>query len=208
MRTLLLVLLLGCGGGKDAALGHADSAEIDEDTGARTDTDTGLDGAGEPSWWTLRADITLKKGLPVADSASLQVALLDGLLATICEAEVSLKAAADTESPDPAIYAWWRVTPILPTDCDEAGLVLPAELLVGVGELHPDIQARLITSGAADPATLNGAYASLDGGKTLLVYGAAGPDAAWAGEGSPADLAPLDDGRWSLRPVFSFKVSM
>lgn len=207
VRSLSLILLLGCGSSKGDDMADSAASLAGRETGITSGTDTGPEGADVPSWWTLRADVALKAGLPVAKASRLQVTLLDGTLAVLCEAEVSLQAAADTTSPDPAIYAWWIVEPVLPTGCDGAGLDLPAGLLLGVGEMHPDIQARLIMEDTVEPAALNGAYASLDGGKTLLVYGAAGPSVAWEGEGAPADKAPLDDGQWSLRPVFSFEVS-
>ena len=80
---------------------------------------------------------------------------------------------------------------------------------LGVGEMHPEVVAVLDSlDGLGDGAesSLNGAYASFDGGDTLYVFGVAGSLAAYEGAGLSAEEAPLPDGTWIVRGLYAFNL--
>ncbi|MFT4974213.1 MAG: hypothetical protein ACI8S6_000095 [Myxococcota bacterium] len=203
-----LALALACA--ESNTTSRADSGLLDgtDDNSMSTDTADPDQDSGAALWWTLRAEIPIGDGLPQTKSASLTVTLLDADLAPVCEAAAPVLSIEPAEAPDPTIYAWWSLSTGPIKDCIYRAPELPDPLLLGVGAMHPELRAALSVSGEADPDALSGAYVSLDGLQTLLVFGAAGLPEAWEGDGAPADkTTPLADGSWSLRPVFTFRLS-
>lgn len=212
MRLIALVALFatGCSGmASDDAGQEADDGDASGgDTGA---ADGSIDTGAEPEWWRLEADLELVDGLPVAESSVLRLSVL---LGTDCVDEVvPMSVVAVEELPHETIYTWWELA--LPEDgwvclgVDEGPR--PGPLLVGIGAMHPEVQAVLgsMTDVQGDAAeSLNGAYAQLPGSDQLLVFGAAGPADAWTGDGVASTGAPLADGTWWVRTAYSFPMAV
>ena len=201
--------LVGCSDMEKGSYEDAEStADVGEDDIPVDDTGAGA----EPVWWRLDADLDIMAGQLSRDSSQLTIAVLDADGVPLCEEEVRVAATATIASrPEPELLTWWSVELGEGTracagtyDLNE----LPRELQLGVGPIHPELQA---VAGLVDflPSegieTLNGAYARVDPDvDDVWVYGFAGDDDAWLGSSGPAVVAPLRDGLWTLRGVYSF----
>ncbi len=208
----MIELLLGCMASSDeasSAEGASDTGytgENSEDTG---DQDSDEDTASSPVWWTLTATVPVEAGEAVKGGV-ITTRFLDEGGEVLCEDAHPITAISEEDSPYEDVYAWWSISVEASSKgCDASPLPVP--LLLGVGAMHPEIAAGLDTVDAVSSgssASLNSAYASLDGLESLLVFGVAGTAAAYKGEGVAADAAPLADGEWRIEPVYSFRYDL
>ena len=173
------------------------------DTGTQLD-DTGL--SEEAAWWRLSARLLLVQGIPQPKDSQLTLTLVSNKLKPICSEVFTLSELTAEKPPDETLYTWWTLT-LGKGDGGCIGNALPTDTLqLGVGTMHPDILPGISSDeDIADPSALNGAYASLDDGKTLLVFGAAGLVESWSSGGVPAEASPLTDGIWRIEPVYTFE---
>jgi hypothetical protein len=207
--SALLWSAAGCSAG-DFALGAGDSGigdAADED-GAGGGEDGGDGTAGY--WWKLSATLPVVDGALRAEGASLAVVVLDDSAAVACEVSLDLTEAEPLESPDPVIFAWWRLSSS-PWEgaCGVQSLPspLPDTLELGVGALHPEIEVMLPSIEALSPLAypqINAAYARLGEDAPVFAYGLAGVEAAYLGEGSRVEEAPLPDGEYVVQAIFAF----
>jgi len=213
MRRVILCVgglcLAGCGEAELAKGGadNFDSAMFD--TGA---ADTGgTDGDSEtPVWWRLGATLDLLDGAIQKRDSTLDISLSGADDVVICEESLPIsRATSVVATPDAVVLAWWRIAAADPTgDCASWTSPLSTSVFLGIGDMHPDIEASLDPLDlAAVSDSLNGAYASLDGGDTVYVYGVAGTVDAYAGAVPAADALPLADGTWTVLAVYPFAYS-
>lgn len=189
--------------------------------GSDGDASSGSDGGGfdsavgslddRYSWWRLDADLHLDEGTVTAEDSSLMVGVLDDTGVELCSMVGSVGTAASSlVLPDEVLLTWWVLDGIVWSgNCVPGPAVerLPAALSIGVGFMHPEIEAVLdgmpeLVAGAG--AGLNGGYAQLPGDDTVYVFGAVGPVSAWSGGGEPATEVPLEDGVWQVRGAYGF----
>lgn len=221
-ETLWLALFLaGCSSGDRADLAGA-TADTANDAGAgggdeESSWDSGLeeDDAAVPAWWRLDAEVVVSGGDVDAAASRLEVTLVGEDEASTCT--VSGTAGRYTPVrplPDELLVTWWSVESIAWSgECADLGYAdaLPSEIELGIGALHPEIEAVLGTVALAEAgseATLNSAYATIDGSDTIYVFGAAGLSEAWTGAGEPATSEPLADGTWSVRAAYAFLLTL
>lgn len=198
--------LCACSGVKGAEDGFATETG-GWDTGSVSDTGSDPEDSGEAVWWKLGAAISIWEGavLPEESSLGLTLLLQDG--SVLCEDTLAIRElTVEEDLPDATIYSWWRVEAESPQgSCAELRDPVPSPVLIGVGAMHPDIFATLDPEGLADGASsLNAAYASINGGEDVYVFGVAGTTAAYLGDAAPADSSLLADGVWIVRPVYPF----
>lgn len=209
MRLLPYLLLAGCGGSKESD----DMGGGAGDTGSQVGPDTGDDGEDTGDLtrsWLLEADLALVDGAPDPASSVLRLSRrVEGTVDCVDAVGLTLVEAV-APVPHDSVLAWWSV------DWDGGALSCFAadsgpgagHALIGIGVMHPEVEALLgrleqvTADGAA--ASLNAAYATLDGDERLLVYGAAGTEQAYAGQGVAASQEPLADGTWLVRAVYPF----
>ncbi|NOY25908.1 MAG: hypothetical protein GXP62_08560, partial [Oligoflexia bacterium] len=131
-----------------------------------------------------------------------------------CSETVALAELTDLETPpSDMVLTWWELS----WDSTDLACFLEGEgagdqpFRLGVGLMHPEMVAVLDVvdevSTTAAAGSLNAAYLQLNGDDRLLVYGVAGPAAAYAGYGKPADQAPLADGTWLIRGAYSLPLT-
>ena len=202
--------LVGCSGVSDVK-GSGDTAW---DSGMVGGDDTGSfdTGGGESidvTYWTLGATLALSGGVPELEGSSLDVALLGADSAVACAETVAIQGAVqEDDAPDAVIYAWWGLMDTGPEgDCDDYhyNWPVPSPVYVGVGAMDANIAALLEPLGlAAFEGSLYAAYASVDEGRTVYVYGVAGPEEAFAGEGTASQDAAPTDGVWKVVPIYPF----
>jgi len=190
----------------------------DLDTGLMPDSaaeaeDTGQVISHDPAWWWLHANLSISKGEIILEESSLQVELQDEFQNFICIETFPIAEIVPEKSPSEVIYSWWSLVPGTGAGgCAEKvkTMPLPARLQLGVGDMHPEISAVLgsvsqLSDGAE--SIVNGAYVSFDDPETLYVYGVAGLEAAFNGEGSLQEEAPLSDGDYTVLGVYAFAVT-
>ncbi len=192
--------------------GSGDSAlDTSEDTGSGTDS-TDIS-EPTPEWFRLDATVTLVEGQ--ATQVEVRQEFLDGqLLPVDCvEDRSSLGIVASVATPDPTVYHWWRVS-LGDSDalCVELPQ-LPEEVFLGMGALHPEVEAQLLGRGLDAVAdSLYGAYVMLDEAQVelkaedqvALAYGFAGTESDLTGDATARTAAPLPDGDYTLSGVFLF----
>lgn len=203
---LLGATLAACSASKGAYWDGASDTGF-ADTGDDMETGDSPDDGLEPQLWRLSAAVSIHEGALLPEESSLAITLVAADESTLCEETVALESLeAEAESPDPAIYAWWRLEPAdLQGACASWPSPLPERLLLGVGALGAELRAQLEPAGLTGLAeSLNGAYASLDEGATIYVFGVAGTAPAYAGEVGAVVDAALGDGVWIVRPIYPF----
>lgn len=210
MRRLELLLCLlvahGCSASAkyDFESGNADTADVSYDS---ADTGSADEDSISPAWWQLGAAVSLLAGVPDAASSRLSLALFAEDGAALCEDTLAVTQIADAaESPDPVVFSWWEiVSSEAEGDCDPWRTPVPDPLYLGVGAMDPNIEANLSPAGLDDlDGNLNAAYASIDGGDTVYVYGVAGTEAAWLGVDDAATTGPLSDDTWIIKAIYPF----
>lgn len=193
------ISLAGCA---DDAL-RADTTESSDsgDVGSFDDTavqdgDTGP--PSDPSWYVVRADLTIAGGVGTAEAADVDLEVVDAdLVRTNCEVALDTSGLAGTsvDGAEPG-SVWWEL-PVVPTSASCA--TLPGMLSLGVGSLHPDVRARLGAVGHDDIAdSLFGAWLVVDG--ELTAYGYAGTATDLVGDDDAA--LPPPDGLYRLAPLY------
>jgi hypothetical protein len=179
-----------------------------EPSGEIVASDTG----SKPDWWRLSASLEVVAGQLAAASSELEVTLLDRNGTEVCS-ELFLVTSTNTEvfQPEASLIVWWSIE-----RGEGAGQcathhdlnTLPETFFLGVGALHPELEAvagQVPAVPEGGPATLNGAYASVDSDvDDVWVFGFAGDEDAWGGRAGPATVAPLADGTWTIVGVYGF----
>ena len=210
----LIALLPGCTSvDYTGRFDSSDTATAADDTAGESDTMSADSGALPPAWYTVAATANLSGGLLTALTVTYTLVPETPADGPICESLRAPISAVDVPSPDPAIYHWWLVE--LPQDdgACEGAEELPTTLLLGLGELHPDITRGLKDEAAqAAVGSLYGAYVATVGvqedgqAETIYIYGYAGTSTDLAGETIPVTAPPAPDGDYTLTPVYVLKL--
>ena len=217
LSWLMLCLATACSDmADDAQEADGDGAATGADTGGGADAGGGADGAEDTgpvieaaAWWRLRSHIVVVGGAPQSSGGQLEVSSYDGALNLRCDATASIARVSELVASEPELVVWWQVVAgeWSGTCVDWEQPVPVASVQLGVGEMHPEIIAVLDTvegASAGSDGSLNGAYARVESAGDIVVFGAAGLPAGFAGTGTPADAAPLADGTWTFAPAYSF----
>ncbi len=209
MRMWLCLAVVGCAGDANV-IRDADTGGFASGDGAADGGATGGDTGPGEQWWRVDADLVVAAGAVEAASSTLSLSLV-GDEGTVCTDVVTPLSAVEADAPHASVYDWWELSwDPASLSCFESGGPTAGQLDLGIGALDPEIRALLgrLDDVIADAAagTLNGAYASLPGDERLFVFGAAGLPDAWTGEGTAATEAPLPDGTWRVRAVYSFEL--
>lgn len=218
MRALLLaslgaVLSSGCGGAGDkSSFGDNGGTSTDSTTSDGGSTDTGE----EPDlgqYWALDADLLVAEGQVDTTGSELRVRRLRDLEESCLDVTTLSEAEVVGELPHETIWTWWE----LGWEADDLGCFAEGvgagnePVRLGFGLLHPEIVAALPSSRLVDApdgtAGLLGAYLQLPGDDRLFVFGAAGSEQAWAGEGVELAEGEVPDGMWWVRSIYSLPLT-
>jgi hypothetical protein len=167
----------------------------------------------EPYWFSLGASLTLEDGVPLAVTLSLAFYGEDlGELDCTESRDVS-GIVVSRDTPDPSVFHWWRLNSVaVASACVNPGQ-LPQDLVLGLGALHPEVEAQLLSVGLDGVAgSLYGAYALLDPDQldldpedqVALAYGYGGTASDRAGESDALETGPLVDGDYELTGIYLF----
>ena len=172
----------------------------------------GADLESEPTHWRLSATLVVSDGVVQAEESYLDVGVDDGDENELCREAASLSAVDDAAVQPAEFVAWYEVSvDAWDSDCEDTQAAVPAgsSFLLGLGELHPEALALLDTLDEADDSadqSLNGAYASFDGGESAYIFGVGGTAEAFEGVGETPTEGPLADGVWVILPLYSFSL--
>ena len=188
-------------------LGTPAAAGTDE-TG--TDLET-VDDAPVPAWFTLQGTVHVVDGKPQTAGAALNFVLADAELQSwACTAlDLSELVVAIPPVLDAELYAWWELNVAADSGCKDA-LGLPERFGFGLGELRPEILARLGSVEEQDsPDTLYGAWmvvdSNLDGSLADELEAFPFGYADGAGD-SLAEAFPADDS-YTLEPMLVLELA-
>ena len=203
-------LAVGCSAQHEAGYAAADTA-APEDPGGGDDAG-GNDLGPQPTHWRLSATLVVADGSVVADQSFLDVAVDNIEEQELCQETGSLSTVLEADVQPPEFVAWYDVTvDAWEADCEElqSAVTGGSSFLLGLGELHPEALALLDTleeAGDSAETSLNGAYASFDGGETAYIFGVGGTAEAFEGVGEAPTDGPLPDGTWLILPLYSFSL--
>jgi hypothetical protein len=214
-RAVLTVAFLGAGAcafGNEADFFDDTSGAVDSDTAPEDSLDdtSGWDGM-TPGYWALEAEVSIEEGAPVPGDSSVTLRLLDAELASdglICTVTWPTPTFEILAAPDAMIFHWWSVAPqeIFGGNCTAAQRrFLPEQVLLGIGELFPDVAAVLDSTGYGEVSgSLYGAYVqpSTEADAATWAFGIAATDSGYAGETSPVSAAPVPNGTYRVEPIF------
>jgi len=212
LTAVMLWALAGCGAGDaksfvDGSGSSNDAAASAEDGGGGPSQDE-----SEPSVWELGGVLHIESGLLAEDETLMQVRLLDEDREVLCSEDVVVDTATTWQTsqfPDESLLGWWRVeiaAPVSPS-CfvDDYDFPVPDVVFLGIGAMDPEVEAVAGSDPTLDVIdSLNAAYASLDQGGTVWVFGVVGTASAFAGDGDALTEGPVEDGDWTIEPLYPF----
>ncbi len=190
----LLLFALACTDA-ELALAPGDAAGADNenaDTDTQFDTgDTDEDRPLVPAWYSLAAELSVAGGDADLPGAEVWLVLADAdLEREDCRLAVDPLVEGTPPVGGPALLAWWE----LPVDAACVPEGAPARLGFGVGELSPEVRARLGTVEREDDAdTLYGAWLVADGAEAFPF--------GYAESAGGYDDAAVPDGSLRLEPL-------
>lgn len=187
-----------------AVCGCADNALVKAPTATAAGGDSGGTSTSQtdtavsaPAWYALRGTLVVAGGLPVAEGSALEVEIVDADLTTVsCSAQVEAAAIVPVADNSGPLAAWW----VADLSALELCAAVPTSIGVGIGELVPDVRARLGSVGLDDVAdALFGAW-SAEGGGAPLSFGYAATEADLTGDDVAALPAP--DGVYGVESLY------
>lgn len=212
LTTLLLLGTFGCSDEmkvfqdmdmETPSADNSDTGEVDRDDESAP--------AEEASHWVLSGSLTHTSGDLSSDLSSLTIEILSESGTVLCSDGVGISSSERaTELPDPDLQVWWqiRVAAAREGSCLEGELegVIGGQMWVGLGPLHPEIEAVMSESvhelqrGGFE---LRSAFASFEEVQPVWVFGLAVSSATDQGVGDATGLI-LPDGQWKFEGVYAF----
>jgi hypothetical protein len=217
MRVAFLLIwgVVGCSDAK-MAMNGSDEASMDSvemDTGL--DMESGAEEVEDPAHWRMSGTLLVNEGDIQSELSFLHVAIVGDAGSTLCADNIGIAMASRMmEVPEAGVQVWWRVvrTEPDPTSClaQEYPMPLPKPVFVGLGAMHPEIEAVLAgdTDGShADDARLRSVYASMRQDSDVWVFGVAETTSEEEVGIDPATGGISVDGNWKFQAVYSFPLT-
>ena len=214
-QVLLLSGFLGCSAAKETSPGHTESAMDDGmlDSGSWGDGGEADSALSAPTHWLLSGSLMVRAGELDASVSHLTIDMYDLGGEFICTQSVGLQSAARvSDLPDPDVDLWWEVETEATADGDclqgEITNPLPALSYLGMGAVHPEIEAVLDSEAGDAPSAdveSRSVFIALGPEASVWVFGLATTDASAS---SPLDEGvaglSIPDGSWKFSALYSF----
>ena len=219
VRNLLLVTL-------------ATACVDDQSEGGTAQTETNMeeaamdsgswDGAGSedsysslaPDAWAMSGELHVESGLLVPERSLVVAEVVDASGTTVCRQQAGLASSLrTTELPDDDLEAWWTLQLEVrdTSTCEAAGVAgpLPVSLSMGLGPLHPEVEAVLDSEAGAAPSEqieTKSIFVAFEEGE-VWVFGLATmkPEPGVATSDAGAVHFGVEDGLWRFRAVYPFR---
>lgn len=220
VRNLLFVLLCAsCADSKtQEQVDHSASAAEDSslDTGAWGDAgaeDSAPNASADA--WTMSGELQVQDGLLLSERSLVVAEVQDALGTVLCHQTAGLASSTRAGSlPDGDIEAWWAAELEMrdTSTCGAAGIQgpLPDALQLGLGPLHPEVEAVLGSEAGDEPpedVDVKSVFVSLGEGGDIWVFGLATMKPEPGVDTAGAEAGPFDvpDGIWRFRAVYPFR---
>lgn len=193
----MIVLLLGLTGCAEYALDAENAMEAGTTYDDTANFDSGMQEDNLlPGYFAVRAELVVDElGETSVQSLRAEVVAEDGL-ELMCSFNLPVSWQNLSPPDGEPIFLWGRTD----VDDSQACAELPSWLALGIGELGPDVRARLGAVGLdASAGALYGAYVQLPGGE-VEIFGYAGTTDGIAGVGEAVE--PPGPGLYSLQPLY------
>ena len=121
-------------------------------------------------WFKLDASVTIGRGIVTSTTLTVST-FVEPDEEPICVGTVDINSFDAGDSPDEIIDTWWIVDWDISTLACSTAARMPEKLMLGMGELHEDLEPYLSNSGVTN--SQGGAYVSfgeLDNTEELRVY--------------------------------------
>ena len=221
MRRLLITIcstlaaLTACSDTYDYNL--ADTAGADEgasDTASfYNDEDSASEALSAPYWFVLSGELVVLEGALTEASLNVIIYPEDTESPPICVLSLpDMSVSPEEATPDASIFAWSIALATLSEGECESEVTLPDTILLGLGQLHPDLMPALIAAGL-DSSLLYGVYAALgdqdgcaeDSGDAC-VFGYAMDLNDSKGELPVTEKPPMPDSTYLFEGVYGFRL--
>ena len=211
-HALVCGMVFGCSDAK-MSMGDVDESAM---SAAESDTAFALDEGAEfsesPAHWKLSGTLLVNEGVIQTDLSFLRVSIVGDEGGELCTDNVGISASSrQSESPEAGVQAWWEVMRTEPSDASclsmDYSLPLPKPVFIGLGAMHPDIEAVL----AGDPdrsqnegSRLRSVYVAMSEGSAVWVFGFAETTSEEEVEIDPITGGISVDGNWKFDALYSF----
>jgi len=212
LTMLLLMGILGCSSERKVS----GSMNLDAPSGYASDTgevpaDDGSEASEQASHWILSGSLTQSGGVLSNDFSSLSIEIRSDSGAVLCSDGVGITASQRiTELPDADLQVWWEVRIAAASEgsclAGELEGVIGGTIWVGLGPLHPEIEAVMSESAATLQSggyELRSVFAAFEETQPVWVFGVAMSSSTDRDVGDSAGLI-LPDGQWKFEGVYSF----
>jgi len=218
-NLLILALGMACSGEKaQESVSREASAVGDEsfDTGGWADAGTeDSEPSVVPEVWTMSGELYVESGLLLPGRSLVIAEVTDAFGVPICHHRAGLSSTSRiADVPDDDLDVWWTVDlEILDgSTCGASGVAgpLPEGLHLGLGPLHPEVEAVLDSEAGDAPAEdidTKSIFVSFGDDGDVWVFGLATmkpePGVVTSDTGRP-DHFGIPDGLWRFRAVYPF----
>ena len=215
IRLLLGLAIVGCSEASSVVMKSAGdaAAEFSMDTGGVEDGGT-ADVQEEPTHWVLSGTLDVAGGEILTTLSHVDVTIKGASGAILCADGLGIASSARVaELPDTDLQVWWAVSLAHANgdSClvDAIPEVVPVDLHLGLGPLHPEIQAVMgddLSALGSGEAVLRSVFTALRESDPVWVFGVAGgePNSGDSVDASPNGGVTVMDGQWKFHGVYAF----
>ena len=219
--TMRMTHVLACGtilGCSDAKM-YSDASSEATMSAAEFDTgfapDEGAEFTQTPAYWKLSGTLLVNEGAIQTDLSFLRVGIVGDEGGELCTDNVGITSSVrEAESPEAGVQAWWSVTRTEPSisSCltTEYTLPLPRPVYIGLGAMHPEIEAVLAGTPdhtRSEDSRLRSVYAAMSAEAAVWVFGYAETTSEEEVEIDPSTGGVSVDGNWKFDALYSFAIN-
>ena len=217
-RTMRVVHAIVCGIAAGCSDAKMSMGEVDESAMSASEADTaaapdeGAEFSETPAHWKLSGTLLVNEGAIQTDLSFLRVSIVGDEGGELCTDSIGISASSrQSEAPEAGVQAWWEVTRTEPDGASclsmEYSLPLPKPVFIGLGAMHPEIEAVL--AGVPDHTQTEGSrlrsvYVAMAEDSAVWVFGYAETTSEEEVEIDPITGGISVDGNWKFDGLYSF----
>lgn len=208
-------MMFGCSDAKINTDGVGEASMSSEEWDTGIGVDEGAEFSQTPAYWKLSGTLLVNDGAIQTDLSFLRVTIIGDEGGELCADNVGITASSRlAESPEAGVQAWWSVTRTDPSASScllrEYTLPLPKPVFIGLGAMHPEIEAVL----AGDPdraqseeSRVRSVYAAMSVDAAVWVFGYAETTSEEEIAIDPSVGGVSVDGNWKFDALYSFAIN-
>ena len=212
MHGLVCGMVFGCSESKMSAGGFDEAAMSSAESDTAFAPDMGTEFSELPAYWKLSGTLLVNEGTIQTELSFLRVSIVGEEGGALCTDNVGISASnRQSEAPEAGVQAWWEVTRTDPGDSSclsvEYSLPLPKPVFLGLGAMHPDIEAVLAGDSEqtqTEGSRLRSVYVAMSEEAAVWVFGYAETTSEEEIEIDPVTGGISVDGNWKFDALYSF----